>query len=163
MNNPTLKNQFFWKIFAGAVKPAARMLAAIVSVAALAGCAGPQPSTSASLQALCDQRDLSTINQRQLLAGGYYAIANKNLVCAERLTSKARELDANDPYAALNLGAIYQRTNRHELAKTEYEKAIELDGSANSDAEQAVESTAEEAKNKRPRDIARRNLAMLKK
>lgn len=129
----------------------------------VAACASPPTNNVTNLNELCSRQDLSKSNQRELLAGGYYAITNKDLNCAERLTTKARDLDINDPYAALNLGAIYQRTNRLELAKTQYEKTIALDPSTNSSIEASAESTTDSAKNKRPSEIARRNLLLLQK
>ena len=132
----------------------------------VAGCASVQqtPLTASSLQNLCASADVTQYNQRQLLAAGFKAIENKDLVCAERLTSKARELDPKDPYAALNLGAIYQRTNRLNMASEEYKQVILLDGGdKQSRSKTAVEVTAEMAKDKRPADIAKSNLALLQK
>jgi Flp pilus assembly protein TadD len=88
-----------------------------------AGCSTNQPPAPQVLQDLCATKDLSNTKQRTLLAGGYHAIEKNDLVCAERLTVEARKVDPKDPYAALNLGAIYQRTGRIDLARSEYQKA----------------------------------------
>ena len=128
------------------------------------GCSSvpPTPLTASTLQTVCASIDLTQYNQRQLLATGFRAIENNDLVCAERLTWKAHQMDVKDPFAALNLGAIYQRTNRLSLAKTMYEQVIALDSvDTDSRSKTAVEVTAEKAKDKRPSEIAKTNLALL--
>jgi tetratricopeptide (TPR) repeat protein len=130
-----------------------------------AGCSTSQPAPQA-LQDLCASKDLSNTKQRTLLAGGYHAIEKNDLVCAERLTTEARKVDPKDPYAALNLGAIYQRTGRIDMARSEYLKTIALeegDGKNASSSEGATVATLDNAKNKTPGEIAKRNLERLKK
>jgi tetratricopeptide (TPR) repeat protein len=122
--------------------------------------------TQQALQDLCATKDLSSTKQRALLAGGYHAIEKNDLACAERLTTEARKQDPKDAYAALNLGAIYQRTGRLSMARTEYEQAIALDGNTGKDtskSEAATVATLDNAKNKTPGDIAKRNLERLAK
>jgi Tfp pilus assembly protein PilF len=148
------------------LKRTTRALCVAISALTLTACATQQHSTQQALQELCNTADLSNTKQRTLLAGGYQAIEKNDLKCAERLTNEARQKDPKDAYAALNLGAIYQRTGRIELARNEYKEAIALDNSEKNDSEKsegAVIATLDQAKNKSPSDIAKRNLDRLKK
>jgi Tfp pilus assembly protein PilF len=152
--------------FIGLFNQTKRTLYAALAVLTVGACATQAPSTQQALQELCNKADLSNTKQRTLLAGGYQAIEKNDLVCAERLTNEARQKDPKDAYAALNLGAIYQRTGRIELARNEYKEAISLDGGEKNDSEKsegAVIATLDQAKNKSPGDIAKRNLERLKK
>jgi tetratricopeptide (TPR) repeat protein len=146
--------------------PLQGVLVAIAMMITAAGCSTNQPPAPQVLQDLCAKNDLSNTKQRTLLAGGYHAIEKNDLVCAERLTAEARRVDPKDPYAALNLGAIYQRTGRIEMARSEYQKTIALeegDGKSSEKSEGATIATIDHAKNKTPGDIAKRNLERLKK
>ncbi len=112
---------------------------------------------------LCAQTDLSSASQRLVLAGGYHALAKQDLACAERLTIDARKKDSKDPYAALNLGAIYQRSGRIDQARELYALVIELDrGKDNANSEPSHLATRDQQVNKRPAEIARHNLALIK-
>ena len=140
------------------------LLVTLFASAFFSGCASTAVQEQAALGKLCSAEKFDKLTQRELLAGGFQAIQSKQLVCAENLTERARKLDPKDPYAALNLGAIYQRTGRIELAKKEYEQAIVLDGgAANASDSNAVIATLDQAKNQRPSDIAKRNLVLLNK
>jgi thioredoxin-like negative regulator of GroEL len=139
---------------------------ALALAALAAGCSTNQAPGPQVLQDLCAKNDLSNTKQRTLLAGGYHAIEKNDLVCAERLTAEARRVDPKDPYAALNLGAIYQRTGRIEMARGEYYKTIALeegDGRHSEKSEGATIATIDQAKNKTPGEIAKRNLERLRK
>jgi Tfp pilus assembly protein PilF len=138
-----------------------------IGLGLLSGCASTQdPKASQTrLAELCAKQDLTDVSQRTVLAGGYFALERNDLPCAERLTLDAREKNPKDAYATLNLGAIYQRTNRESMAKEMYAKTMELDG-GKSDNDKAPEShlaTRDPQKNKRPNDIAKHNLALLAK
>jgi Flp pilus assembly protein TadD len=117
-----------------------------------------------TLSKLCatSTKDLHQNSQRVLLAGGYHALREHDLACAERLTFAAQELNPKDSYAALNLGAIYQRTGRLEMAKAEYAKTIQLDVGGEGNNEPAQIATADQAKSHRPSVIARENLVLMK-
>ncbi len=117
-----------------------------------------------ALATLCAETDLDRIDQRRLLAGGYYAIQSNDLVCAEKLTLKAQQKEPNDAYAALNLGAIYQKTTRPVLARQMYEKAIALEQSKStvSGAGNANVATNATAIGRSVSEIANNNLANLK-
>jgi tetratricopeptide (TPR) repeat protein len=144
----------------------ARTLTAAWAVLFVAACSTGQQPTKQVLQDLCVTKDLSNTAQRALLAGGYHAIEKNDLACAERLTIEARKVDPKDAYAALNLGAIYQRTGRLEMARSEYQQAIDLDEKSSKDggtSESSTIATLDNAKNKTPGDIAKRNLERLRK
>jgi Tfp pilus assembly protein PilF len=133
------------------------------SVVVLAPCANPRPAAD-HLTQLCQQEDLTSVSQRLALAGGYHALSRRDLVCAERLSHAARSKDAKDPYAALNLGAIYQRTGRLDAARQEYEEVLKLDApDSDSRAETAHLATREQLLSRRPADIARHNLALMQR
>ena len=119
----------------------------------LAACAGLNQD-SATVQRLCEMPDLSEVSQSEQLAGGYYALENNDMVCAERLTKSARSTNPKDPYAALNLGAIYQQSGRTEMAKASYQDVLRLDANSNTSADNTAGVS--------PREIVRRNLALLK-
>jgi Tfp pilus assembly protein PilF len=138
------------------------LVACTIFLALIAGCSSTKTNDE-SLAQLCAQQDLSKTSQRIVLAGGYHALAKKDLICAERLTTDARQKDLKDPYAALNLGAIYQRSGRIEQARQLYATVIDLDSSKDcSSKEQSQLATHDQQVNKRPADIARHNLALLK-
>jgi Tfp pilus assembly protein PilF len=139
-----------------------RSIAASVVVLSLVACASVKPSNEA-LSELCSATDFSNIKQRTLLAAGYKAIGKSDLACAERLTKEARKLDPKDAYAALNLGAIYQRTNRIELAKVEYQNAIALDTNTTANKDLSTEATASAGMSKSPGAIAKQNLLRIQK
>jgi Tfp pilus assembly protein PilF len=142
-------------------KAASVFASALVSLS-IAGCSSTKTGDE-SLAQLCAQQDLSKTSQRVVLAGGYHALAKKDLVCAERLTLDARQKDLKDPYAALNLGAIYQRSGRIDLARQLYSTVIALEDSKGSSTnEQSHLATQDQQINKRPADIARHNLALIK-
>jgi Tfp pilus assembly protein PilF len=129
---------------------------------ALASCSATKPNED-TLQILCQpQTQLDGMSHYTLLSGGYEALGKNDLNCAERLTLKAREVDPKDPYAALNLGVIYQKQGKNPMARTQYDEAVRLDGS---DREKSSESASEASDqrfiNRRPGEIAKRNLKTL--
>jgi Flp pilus assembly protein TadD len=143
----------------------ARTLAACLAAAALVSLSACSTTPKAdTLSELCatSTKDLHQHNQRVLLAGGYHALRAHDLACAERLTFAAQEKNPKDSYAALNLGAIYQRTGRLEMAKAEFAKAIALDVTSEGDSETAQIATIDQAKSHRPSIIARENLVLMK-
>lgn len=145
-----------------------RLFAGATIISFLAACASTSNSSDEALAKLCAQQDLSRTSQRVVLAGGYYALEKNDLVCAERLTLDAKQKDLKDAYAWLNLGAIYQRTGRIELARAHYAKAMQLDGGPQGKdqtkgAEVAHIATREQSKGNRPGQIAQFNLSLLSK
>ena len=139
------------------------LITCILAVLTTSACTTTRTSDQV-LADLCTQQDLSQTRQQVVLAGGYHALARHDLVCAERLTLDARAKDLKDPYAALNLGAIYQRTGRIALAQEMYALVIGLENTRdNSRESQSHLATRDEQVHKKPADIARHNLALLKR
>lgn len=69
--------------------------------------------------------DPPTVDQR-LSDEGFFALTNGKNTDAETKLLEALAINPNNPYARLNLGVVYQRTGRAELAKAEYQKVIDL-------------------------------------
>jgi Flp pilus assembly protein TadD len=134
-----------------------------LTIGFLSACASTSTSVD-HLAQLCQQKDLSSTSQRVVLAGGYHALSRRDLACAERLSLDARSKDMKDPYAALNLGAVYQRTGRLDQARLEYDAVLQLDSASDSKAlELAHLATREQLLSRRPADIARHNLALMQR
>lgn len=143
----------------GAQFSARRLLVAILIVALSGGCtsfseslrrgestapASNQGPDSAQVQALLDQV------HNQLLANDL-AVAEENL-------QRAAQLEPRNPWVALNLGVVYQRTGRTEQARSEYRKVLAADGPL---PRVALASDRAWQKNN-PADMARHNLNLLK-
>lgn len=60
-----------------------------------------------------------------LLGNAYTQINAGNFPVAEQHLVQARAIDPDNAWVALNLGVIYQRTNRIDLAAQEYQRVIE--------------------------------------
>jgi Tfp pilus assembly protein PilF len=135
---------------------------AAVTLLAVSACSTTPKTDTLSKLCATSTKDLHQNNQRVLLAGGYYALRENDLACAERLTYAAQEQNPKDSYAALNLGAIYQRTGRIEMAKEQYAKTIKLDSGPAGQSESAQIATIDQAKSQRPGVIARENLVLMK-
>lgn len=65
----------------------------------------------------------ATVNKH--VSKGFDAYTKLDYVTAEKEFTKALEDDKDDPYANLNMGALYQATGRPQLAVPLYMKAIE--------------------------------------
>jgi general secretion pathway protein D len=65
----------------------------------------------------------------RLVNQGYNSLVNGNVGEAEQQFKAAFEVNPDNPYAMLNLGVIYARTGREELARAMYRKVIENDAS----------------------------------
>jgi len=75
---------------------------------------------------------------------------------AEPFFNKALEADADNPYALLNLGVVYQNTGRVSQAKEMYRKVIALN------PEETPDKVSEDkVQGKSLVEIAKENLAML--
>lgn len=81
----------------------------------LAGCAATGPS-----------RDMALSDE------GYNAMVAGDMAKAESLLTEAVAENPNNPYALLNLGALYQNTDRPELARPLYQRVV--DDAASMDA-----------------------------
>jgi len=64
---------------------------------------------------------------QRLADKGFEAIENGQLVDAERVLTEALDSNPDNPYALLNLGAVYQRTGRFDQAQEMFERVIALD------------------------------------
>ena len=65
----------------------------------------------------------ATVNKH--VSKGYDAYAKQDYRTAEEEFTKALKDDENDPYAQLNMGALYQATGRPQLAVPLYMKVLE--------------------------------------
>ena len=65
--------------------------------------------------------------EQQLVQDGFDHILNQQWSDAETVLLQALESDANDPYALLNLGVVYQQTGRDDQARDMYNRVIESD------------------------------------
>lgn len=89
------------------------------------------------------------------------------LECAEKLLIHAQKLDAQDPYASLNLGVLFHRTGRLVEARAAYERAIQLDRTQPSLLKEAAEVYLVQSQSVKlseeisAGEIARRNLALI--
>jgi Flp pilus assembly protein TadD len=72
-------------------------------------------------QAGCASSDQKLANK------GFDAIEKGQLVDAEKALGQALDENPDNPYALLNLGTVYQRTGRFDLAREMFEKVIALD------------------------------------
>lgn len=64
---------------------------------------------------------------QKLANKGFEAIENGQLVDAEKILTEALDSNPDNPYALLNLGAVYQRTGRFDQAREMFERVIALD------------------------------------
>ncbi len=86
---------------------------------------------------------------------GFEELSRNNYEKAEEYLQKALALNPNNPYAILNMGAVYQNTGRYEKACQMYDKLIELDAKVT-----AERSTQDWAQGKQLVNIAKRNYDM---
>jgi general secretion pathway protein D len=89
-----------------------RVLIAAAVITALAGCAAPMTK------------------EEQLVTSGYEHILNQNWDQAETDLREALALDADNPFALLNLGVVYQQTGRDIEAREMYNRVIEMDSTS---------------------------------
>ncbi len=89
-----------------------RLLPAASLILALGGCAMPTTQNSALVQS------------------GYEHIVNQQWSEAEADLLDALDADADNPYALLNLGVVYQQTGREAEAREMYNRVIESGTSA---------------------------------
>ncbi len=127
------KPSFLRPLSAGRAAPT--LIAGMLIAAFLAGCSTQSPSTKAAektaekaVSALCQPNaSFKDYSQRALLAVGYEALQQNQLLCAERLLAEAHRLDSKDPWALLNLGVAQQRQGKTEQARVAYQSAAGLD------------------------------------
>ena len=101
--------------------------------------------------------EVSRIPQDMYLANqGFVELSNGNYLRAEANLLVALDLNPNNPYTLLNLGAVYQDTARTAEAVQMYKRIIELNPE-----EGAVESNKQGYEGKTLVEIARENLSGL--
>lgn len=119
------------------------------------------PSEADRARAICAQpAQIASLSASVALATGYFALQDANTNCAEAALNQARRLDPKNPYVALNLGVVYQKTGRAAQARAAYQEVIDLDRGTVSDPAVAASNPA--SVNSTPGLIARRNLTNLK-
>lgn len=96
----------------------------VFCTALLSACSGVAWHQSSGIQ---ESRMAAGTRVDELLAHVYTQIETGNLALAEQLLGEARQQYPANPYVALNLGVIYQRTGRLELAMTEYARVLRIE------------------------------------
>jgi Flp pilus assembly protein TadD len=86
----------------------------------------------------------------------FEAISAGDFRKAEALLEVALSINPNNPFAILNMGVVYQNTNRIERAREQYVKVILLDAK-----EKVLKSNVEGMEGKSLVDIAKKNLENL--
>ena len=84
-----------------------RVLLSASVITTLVGCASP------------------VTTDQQLVERGYQHILSQQWGQAETALLRALEADANNPYALMNLGLVYERTDRDAEAMEMYNRVIE--------------------------------------
>jgi tetratricopeptide (TPR) repeat protein len=88
---------------------------------------------------------------------GLDSISNGNFKDAEYYLDEALKENPNNPFAILNMGVVYQNTNRIPQAKEMYEKVIRLNPQ-----DIVSKSNLDQKKGKTLTDVAKENLNSLK-
>lgn len=99
---------------------------------------------------------VSSKQEAELVENGYTAMAGGDYYTAEHLLNQALAINDKNPYALLNLGVIYQETQRYDKARKFYQSVIDLDPS-----EKAAATNVQGYAGKSLADIARINMANL--
>lgn len=130
----------------------------------LVACVAP-PTDQQAIETLCmsPSTAFEGHSQRALLGAGYKAMAADRLECAEKLLTQAQKLDAQDPYATLNLGVLYHRTARLAQARAAYERTMQLDQVQPAQLKENAEVSMDQNRSAKlsAGEIARRNLALI--
>jgi tetratricopeptide (TPR) repeat protein len=98
----------------------------------------------------------ASLDEGDYLQEGYEMMTQGNYIKAEEYFTKVLDINPNNPYALLNLGVVYQNTNRMEQAKAMYNKVIALGAT-----DMPHEVTQATAKGKSLVQIAKDNLSTL--
>jgi Flp pilus assembly protein TadD len=98
----------------------------------------------------------ASLDEGDFLQDGYEAMTQGNYIKAEEYFTKVLDINPENPYALLNLGVIYQKTDRIEQAKAMYNKVIALGAT-----QKPSEVTDASAEGKSLVQIAKDNLATL--
>lgn len=95
-------------------------------------------------------------NEKELVENGYIALNAGDYRTAENLLERALAINSKNPFTWLNLGVVYQDTQRYDEARGAYQTVIELNPSQTAKA-----SNVEGHSGRSLADIARINLANL--
>lgn len=94
--------------------------------------------------------------EAELVENGYTAMAGGDYHTAEYLLNQALRINDKNPYALLNLGVIYQETNRFDKAREFYKAVIDLNP-----RQTAAATNVQGYTGKNLADIAKTNLQSL--
>jgi general secretion pathway protein D len=97
-----------------------------------------------------ESKDMAYMNR------GFDELSNRNFQKAEEYLEKALSINPNNAYAILNIGVVYQNTQRPEKAREMYNKVIELESKS-----PASRSNKDWAIGGKLSDIAKKNLETL--
>jgi len=92
----------------------------------------------------------------ELSEQAFEAIAAGDFEKAEAILEVALSINPENPYALLNLGVVYQNTNRVEKAREQYVKVILMEAE-----EKVMKSNVKDMEGKSIVDIAKQNLENL--
>jgi outer membrane protein OmpA-like peptidoglycan-associated protein len=98
----------------------------------------------------------SGTKEKELVENGYIALSAGDYRTAENLLERALTINAKNPFTWLNLGVVYQDTQRYDEARQAYQTVIDLNPSQTAKA-----SNVNGYSGKSLVDIARINLANL--
>jgi outer membrane protein OmpA-like peptidoglycan-associated protein len=98
----------------------------------------------------------SGTKEKELVENGYIALSAGDYRTAENLLERALTINAKNPFTWLNLGVVYQDTQRYDEARQAYQTVIDLNPSQTAKA-----SNVEGYSGKSLVDIARINLSNL--
>jgi len=119
-------------------------------------CRGVWTVTAAAwLAAGCATTDTGS-REWDLVERGFYNMVEQDWGGAEQDFLAALEENPNNPYAVLNLGAVYQNTGREAQAKALYERLFALKPEATAD-----KATYDADVGHPLTDIAQRNLSLM--
>jgi hypothetical protein len=140
--------------------PAQQLVAAIALVALLGGCTSfPDSSRRGEVPSPTGRQTAPENPQVQALLGQVYGqLAADDLAGAEDVLLHAARIEPRNPWVALNLGVVYQRTGRTAQARSEYRKVLSTDGPMTNVALASDNAWQKSS----PADVARHNLNLLK-
>ncbi len=122
----------------------------------ITGCADIHADAVNSLKQVADEIDNRPSNDMLLADRGYQALSEGNYRDAELYLNSALEANPSNPYALLNLGVVFEQTERIDQARDMYARVILINPQA-----EAEESTNEGMVGASLAEIARQNLMLL--
>ena len=121
-----------------------------------AGCADIHADAVTGLKQIAEEIDDTPSNDMLLADRGYKALSEANYRDAEVYLTSALEANPSNPYALLNLGVVFEQTERIDQAREMYARVILINPQA-----EAEEATVEGLVGASLVDIARQNLVLL--